>query len=278
MLIYIYVQDELSFDAHHAKADRIFRIQSHFNFGDPSDDFGLTQFAMVPTLLQEYPEIESGSWLYVLNNCTFNYQGDRAYVEEDGYYADTAFFRTFDYQWLHGGPHALDEPDNVVITQRMANEMFGSDEPMGKLVERNGRTLKVAGVIDENGPTHMFLPGCFLSLLGMPPQAKEQLMQRLGTSEQLRVPGPAEGHHMRRASNRRWTPSCRSTSCLSGNRMRVQGTMRFNLEPLREVHFNNELIYDTSEEGEQGIRHPLEYRGGPDPGDRLHQLHQHEHR
>ena len=28
MLIYIYVQDELSFDAHHRKAGRIFRIQA----------------------------------------------------------------------------------------------------------------------------------------------------------------------------------------------------------------------------------------------------------
>ncbi|MCB0787452.1 MAG: ABC transporter permease, partial [Flavobacteriales bacterium] len=34
LLIWIYVQDELSFDAHHAKADRIHRIQTHYVFGD----------------------------------------------------------------------------------------------------------------------------------------------------------------------------------------------------------------------------------------------------
>ncbi len=33
MLIWIYVQDELSFDAHHRKADRIFRVQAHYRFG-----------------------------------------------------------------------------------------------------------------------------------------------------------------------------------------------------------------------------------------------------
>lgn len=47
---------------------------------------------------------------------------------------------------------------------------------MGKLVERNSHTLKVAGVIDENTHNTHIVPGCFLSLLGMPPQAKEQLM------------------------------------------------------------------------------------------------------
>ncbi|HNA33195.1 MAG TPA: ABC transporter permease, partial [Flavobacteriales bacterium] len=49
-LIYIYVQDELSFDAHHAKADRIHRVQAHYTFGDTQDDFGITPFPIVEAL------------------------------------------------------------------------------------------------------------------------------------------------------------------------------------------------------------------------------------
>jgi len=248
LLIYIYVQDELSFDAHHAKAHRIFRIQSHFNFGDQSDDFGLTQFAMVPTLLQEYPGVESGSWLYVLDKCSFTYQG-QSFIEDHGYFADTAFFRTFDYQWLRGGPHALDEPDNLVITQRMANEMFGSDEPLGKMVERNGRILKVAGVIDEKAFNTHIVPGCFLSMLGMPPQAKEQLMQGWGQVSSygylVLTPGstaesfqPKMDAFMKKYILPFWQQDAG-----------FKGTMRFNLEPLRDVHFNNDLIYDTPKKG-----------------------------
>ena len=248
LLIYIYVQDELSFDAHHTKSDRIFRICSHFNFGDQSDDFGLTQFAMVPTLLQEYPEIESGSWLYLLNKCSFTYQG-RNFIVDDGYYADTAFFRTFDYHWISGGPHALDEPDNLVITKRMATELFGGEEAMGKLVERNGRTLKVAGVIDEDFYNTHLPPGCFLSLLGMPPQAKEQLMGGWGQVSSygylVLAPGttaasfqPKMDAFMEKYVLPYWRQDAGFT-----------GTMRFDLEPLRDVHFNNELIYDTPKKG-----------------------------
>jgi putative ABC transport system permease protein len=248
MLIHIYVQDELSFDAHHAKADRIFRIQSHFNFGDQSDDFGLTQFAMVPTLLQEYPEIESGSWLYVLNNCTFTYEG-RTYVEQDGYYADTAFFRTFDYHWLHGGPTALDEPDNVVITQRMANEMFGTEQPHGKLIERNGRTLTVAGVIDHDGTNTHIPPGCFLSLLGMPPQAKEQLMNGWGQVSSYGYLVLAEGTTAESFQPKMDAFMQKYILPFWQQDAGFKGTMRFNLEPLRDVHFNNDLIYDSPKKG-----------------------------
>ena len=248
MLIYIYVQDELSFDAHHAKSDRIYRIQSHFNFGDQSDDFGLTQFAMVPTLLEEYPEIESGSWLFQLNKVTFIRNG-QSYVVDEGYYADTSFFRTFDYHWVSGGPHALDEPDNIVLTQRTAQEIFGSEEPMGQLVERNGRTLKVAGVIDDAAYNTHIPPGCFFSLLGMPPQAREQLMSGWGQvssySYLVLAPGsdaetfqPKMDAFMKKYILPFWQQDAGFT-----------GTMRFNLEPLREVHFNNELIYDTPKKG-----------------------------
>lgn len=247
LLIYIYVQDELSFDAHHAKADRIYRVQGHFNFGDTQDDFGITQFPLVPTLLKEYPEIESGSWLYILNQCQFTYNGG-TYRVDDGYYADTAYFRTFDYRWVAGGPHALDEPDNLVLTQRAARAIFGADDPMGKLVERNGRTLKVAGIIDEQAyNTHLPL-GCFLSLLGMPPQARDQLMTTWGQVSSYNyvvlAPGSDEKSFQRKMdafTEKHILPFWKGIG--------FEGTMRFNLEPLREVHFNNDLIYDTPKKG-----------------------------
>ncbi len=247
MLIYIYVQDELSFDAHHAKADRIYRVQGHFNFGDTQDDFGITQFPLVPTLLKEYPEIESGSWLYILNQCQFTYNGGTHRVD-DGYYADTAYFRTFDFHWIAGGPHALDEPDNLVLTQQAARAIFGADDPMGKLVERNGRTLKVAGIIDEQAHnTHLPL-GCFLSLLGMPPQARDQLMTTWGQVSSYNyvvlAPGSDEKSFqpkMDAFTEKHILPFWKGIG--------FEGTMRFNLEPLREVHFNNDLIYDTPKKG-----------------------------
>ncbi|MEO8590075.1 MAG: ABC transporter permease, partial [Flavobacteriales bacterium] len=105
MLIYIYVQDELSFDAHHRKADRIYRVQAHYKFGDTKDDFGITPFPIMEALLKEYPEIESGVSLYQLGSTTLEYEG-KPYIAEDGYNADTSTFRVFDFTWVKGGPDA----------------------------------------------------------------------------------------------------------------------------------------------------------------------------
>src|SRR5690606_33287808 len=77
LLIYIHVQDELSYDAHHPKAEHIYRIQAHYQFGDTKDDFGITPFPIVPALLNEYPDIRQGLSLLTLNNIVLTYNGEQ---------------------------------------------------------------------------------------------------------------------------------------------------------------------------------------------------------
>ena len=246
-LIYIYVQDELSFDAHHRKADRIFRIQAHYQFGDTKDDFGITPFPIMEALLKEYPDIEAGVSLFQLGQTTLEHNGQR-YMAEDGYNADTSTFRTFDFTFTHGGPDALDEPDNIVIMQEMATRMFGAEDPIGKLVTRNGRTLKVAGVIDEKAENTHIPMGIFMSRLGMPPQAKEQLDLSWGNNSCFNylvlAPGVDE-----RAFQGKMDAFVTKYIIPAWGGAQFQGSIRFNLESLREVHFNNDLIYDSPKKG-----------------------------
>ncbi|MBK6627361.1 MAG: ABC transporter permease [Flavobacteriales bacterium] len=247
MLIYIYVQDELSFDANHRKADRIFRIQAHYHFGDTKDDFGITPFPIMEALLKEYPDIESGASLFQLGETTLEYAG-KPYLSENGYNADTSAFRVFDFTWVKGGPDALDEPDNIVIMQEMAVRMFGAEDPIGKLVTRNGRTLKVAGVIDEKAENTHIPMGVFMSRLGMPPQAREQLSESWGNNSCFNYLVLAPGVSAQDFQGKmdafvekfiipRW------------GGWGFKGEITFNLEPLRDVHFNNDLIYDTPKKG-----------------------------
>ena len=247
LLIYIYVQDELSFDAHHTKADRTFRVQAHYRFGDVSDDFGITPYPIMEALLNEYPDIEAGISLYQLGRTTLEYEGQR-YETEDGYNADTSTFRNFNFTFTHGGPDALDEPDNIVIMQEMATRMFGAEDPIGKLVTRNGRTLKVAGVIDGKAENTHIPMGVFMSRLGMPPQAREQLGQSWGNNSCFNYLVLAPGVSAQDFQGKMDAFVTKYIIPAWGGEQ-FQGNIRFNLEPLREVHFNNALIYDTPKKG-----------------------------
>ena len=59
ILIFLYVQHELSYDRWHEHADRIFRVAQHQpgNVYLGSDRFAVTQAPMAAALMQEFPEV-----------------------------------------------------------------------------------------------------------------------------------------------------------------------------------------------------------------------------
>jgi putative ABC transport system permease protein len=76
ILILIYVQDELSYDTHHTKVDRVFRIGSDFTFSDKNDKASLTALPLAYSMKDEFPdEIEEV--------CRFMNRGKRYFKYED---------------------------------------------------------------------------------------------------------------------------------------------------------------------------------------------------
>ncbi|MEZ4827489.1 MAG: ABC transporter permease [Bacteroidia bacterium] len=59
LLMVLYVQDEVNYDAHHLKGDRIYRISSDMRMGTKEDLFALTSLAVGERLMAEYPELDT---------------------------------------------------------------------------------------------------------------------------------------------------------------------------------------------------------------------------
>jgi putative ABC transport system permease protein len=156
----MYVLDELSYDRHFNKADRIARICMAYDFGGVGENSASMPFPVAHTLKSEYPEMIEE----VVR--VFNFQSDRALIEYEGqkfnesafFFADSTFFTVFNHQFILGDPAtALLEPNSVVITQSVARKYFKSEDPLGKVFKfENVLPLKVSGVIlDMPGQTHL---------------------------------------------------------------------------------------------------------------------------
>ncbi|MEJ0055264.1 MAG: ABC transporter permease [Bacteroidota bacterium] len=74
-----------------------------------------------------------------------------SFHEQKMHYADTSFFKIFDFGLIKGDPrNALRGLNKVVISERAAGKYFGSDDPMGKRLTRNGKELyEVTGVFKD---------------------------------------------------------------------------------------------------------------------------------
>ena len=148
LLIGLYVGDELSYDAFHARADRIYVM------GTESDFFGrsiVTSYPVAATMEADLPAVERAVRTARRGAATVRHARSGFEGERDVLLADPAFFQVFDFPLVRGDRSSvLDAPDAAVITQSMARDAFGDDDPMGQPLTVELRdsthTLTVRGV------------------------------------------------------------------------------------------------------------------------------------
>jgi len=156
-LIYQYIQVELSYDRFHANAHRIYRLpisySGSFSSLRPS---ATTHPAMGPMLKADLPEVQDFARLVraslFIPAATVSYtKGDGAPIifnEERVYLADPSFLTVFSFPLTDGDVKtALSEPKSIVITARIAEKYFGSDDALGKILQLNQQDFKVTGVL-----------------------------------------------------------------------------------------------------------------------------------
>ncbi len=248
LLIYIYIQDELSFDAHHAKADKIYRMQAFFKFNDLEDKFGITPFPSGPTLQSEYPEIKQMARLFVVGGQNFNNNG-KVYNVENVYLTDSTFFNIFDFQFILGSPEkALAEPMSIVITDAEARKIFGTMDPLGKMLQWNGKTLKVTGVIDsKKHNTHIEMGG-FISMGSMNADFRSQISSNWGNNNSFTY-FVIDDEKAAANFQPKLDAFVKKYMVPYWSGFGFNGKITMHLEKLKDIHFNNYLIYDTAKKG-----------------------------
>ena len=83
---------------------------------------------------------------------------DESFTIENVLVADAAFFDVFEWPFDHGKrENAFDQLNTIVLSQRVAQRLFGTDNPLGQLINFNNETLcKVTGVLTPfEGDTHL---------------------------------------------------------------------------------------------------------------------------
>ena len=150
LLIFLYVNHELTYDAFHEKADRTYRITTtEITPAGEKEQYATTFSALAPTLLDQIPEVKHVSRL-VSFTPTLSVD-DQSFYADRFFYADSSFFEVFSFPLLHGNPkQALTRPYTVVLTKEAAERYFGETNAMGKTLLLNNRNvLEVTGVLDE---------------------------------------------------------------------------------------------------------------------------------
>ncbi|NIR49017.1 ABC transporter permease, partial [candidate division KSB1 bacterium] len=156
LLLIAFIRHQQRFDQFHTKADRIYRVITDIR----DQHIGRLSLATTPAPLAEalrtnHPQIAAITQIRRLGmkatyeNTTFSFSG---------IYAEPSFFELFDFPFISGDVSTvLREPFSIVLTEKLAQQFFGTANAVGKvLIRENGDPYIVTGVMrDPPAASHL---------------------------------------------------------------------------------------------------------------------------
>jgi putative ABC transport system permease protein len=152
LMIWLWVQDELSFDRFHSKAERIYRVERKFDFRDMHGQAPITSPPYGAALVSDYPEIAN----YVrLHRQEISFKDHRnVFYKQQLIFADNSIFEIFDFSLERGDLQtALTKPKSMVLTSDNAMKYFGTEDVIGKSITVDWRgslvDFQITGILEE---------------------------------------------------------------------------------------------------------------------------------
>jgi predicted permease len=156
ILIFLWVQDELSFDKFNHKADHVFRLTAKIS----GVEAAVVPPALAAAIKTQIPAIKNVTRIASAEEMIT--VGIKKFKEKNIYYADSNFLQIFNYPLLKGNiATVLSSPNGVVLTEATAKKYFGSiNAAMGQIIyidnDIKGTNLSVTGVL-KNIPSNSHL-------------------------------------------------------------------------------------------------------------------------
>lgn len=147
LLVADYTVRQLTVDSYQTKADRIYAVCS--------EETVASGYYLQKYLRDRYPEIESTCAVAIFEDAdagTTPVEIGRQKFLASVLYADTTFFRMFDFTLLEGSREgALAARENVVLSESFARKVFGTFNPLGQTlrVDNDERVYVVSGVMRD---------------------------------------------------------------------------------------------------------------------------------
>ena len=151
ILVFMFVKDETSYDKHWTGSDRMYRTGIKADMMGQKMDGPSSPSPMAQSLRTEFNEVETATRFQpVRQEILIRQEQTKIYIQK-GVYADSSFFKVFDYEFVHGDPNtALNEPNAIVLTEESSIKLFGHKNSLGEVVNYdNRRDYIIKGIVKE---------------------------------------------------------------------------------------------------------------------------------
>ena len=156
ILLFTYVQNELSYDRFHENSQRIYRINSILKF-EKEEIYPICIGLKDSTLQKQVPEIEE--LLQIREEPAEFVRDKERFKNINLIYSDPNIHKVFTIKYLRGSPdESLVNPNSVVLTRSLSEKMFGSIDIIGKtILKDDSKDLFIISGVIEDYPSNSHL-------------------------------------------------------------------------------------------------------------------------
>jgi len=148
LLIFLWVRDELSFNRFHENVDDIYLVvgERANHRGEFVDN---TPVPLAERLRNDYPEISKVVRIQFRRNIIVRWE-EKIFNDWEGAYIDPGLFEAFTFPFSEGDAEsAFKNLNSVVLTESSAERLFGGADPVGQMMEIEGKLVAVTGLLRD---------------------------------------------------------------------------------------------------------------------------------
>ncbi len=184
LLTGLFVYDELRYDRFHENADRIVRVELRGKLNGEAIHEANVMAPVAATLQRRIPEVEATVRLYTAGTPRLEY-GNQVFRDSRVVFADSTLFRVFSFPLRQGRYAGADDktallrPNTLVVSESLGRKLFGSGNPVGKVVALFGDKVAytVTGVMADI-PAHSHIRAdAFAAMAGVEAARSDSWMQ-----------------------------------------------------------------------------------------------------
>jgi putative ABC transport system permease protein len=150
LFISSYVDFERKVDLFHKNYNTIYRVHTDLKWNEVDESFPQTAPAVGTAIKENFGEVEYVTRIRPYMAELLVKIEDEVFHENGIMAVDSNFLKVFSFNLLEGNPHKIfDEPAQAVLSRSYAQKYFGEEKAINKLVDIDGLTYKVAGIIED---------------------------------------------------------------------------------------------------------------------------------
>lgn len=157
IVLLLWIRNELTYDQFHKNRDRVYQVLRRSGFGGHINVQGATPMVLGPVIQTAYHrEVDTVvrvSWVGA-----FIFSAGDKHIQTQGCTSDPGFFELFSFPLLKGNTAtALKGPRSMVLTEKLAKELFGNEDPIGRTVKVDSTPdFVVTAVLKDLPPNTQF--------------------------------------------------------------------------------------------------------------------------